>query len=110
MRKNMLKVLEAFKDGREAIGDSKRTCWTDGKTIWSYDMPIAQRLFNETSPPTVEVIDREKGPSRTTRAQIAAMWWLKHHHGFALKTVQRLKGHKDHVFRSKAGPSGYQGR
>lgn len=36
MRKNIQKVIEAWRRGYEATGDSRRTCWTDGGSIYSY--------------------------------------------------------------------------
>jgi len=68
MRKNMAKVIEAFKSGRAAIGDTKRTCSTDGNTIWSYAMPIAWRNPDGT----IGVVAYEKAPSQTTRTQVRA--------------------------------------
>ncbi len=47
MRKNVRKVIEAFKRGEAAIGDSKRTIWTDGTTIFSYSTAIAIRVPGE---------------------------------------------------------------
>lgn len=67
MRQNASKVIEAFKVGQAAAGDSKRTISTDGTTILSYAMPIARRVDG-----VVQVIDAKKAPSNTTRAQIRA--------------------------------------
>lgn len=44
MRKNVRKVIDAFKLGLPAVGDSKRTIWTDGKVIYSYTTAIAVRV------------------------------------------------------------------
>ncbi len=75
MRKNMQTVIAAFdsytatKD-RPVYGDSKRTCWTDGETIYSYAMPIARRQ----GPRCVVVVDRESAPvwSKTTSCQVTS--------------------------------------
>ena len=74
MRANICKVIQAFKLGKSAIGDSKRTCWTDGSTIFSYQMPIAW-WESDLKDPTIlraRVVDYEDGPSRTTKSQIRA--------------------------------------
>lgn len=67
MRKNIATVIAAFREGRGAVGDSKRTCWTDGTTIFSYAMPIAARYAGD-----VFVVPYDDGPSRTTKSQIRA--------------------------------------
>lgn len=74
MRRNIAKVIEAFKVGKPAIGDSKRTCWTDGATIYSYQMPIAWWESDLKNPHILRafVIDSNSGPSRTTKSQIRA--------------------------------------
>lgn len=56
MRKNVNKVVEAFKENKSCFGS---TVWTDGATIYSYGMPIVRRRGN-----TYCVI--LKGPSKTT--------------------------------------------
>lgn len=48
MRKNIAKVIRAFLDKKEASGDSKRTCWTDGDAIYSYRLPIAWYVNGRT--------------------------------------------------------------
>jgi hypothetical protein len=101
-RKNMQRVLEAWEQGRGAVGDSKRTCWTDGETVWSYDMPIMQRLGDGR----VEVIARKQGPTNTTRSQIAACAQFCDY----AKEVDCLTGRKPHVFRDRAGRDGHLGR
>lgn len=68
MRKNIRKVLEAFRYGSAANGDSKRTCSTDGKAVFSYNMKIAER----DSHGLIKIVPYAKGPSRTTRSQISA--------------------------------------
>lgn len=67
MRKNISKVIDAFMSRKPANGDSKRTCWTDGKTIYSYALPIARWESNGH----VGVIP-EGGLSRTTTSQVRA--------------------------------------
>ena len=68
MRANIKKVIEAFTAGEPASGDSKRTCSTNGYTIFSYEMPIAWRLLDGS----VVVAEYDAGPSRTTKSQIRA--------------------------------------
>jgi hypothetical protein len=67
MRANIAKVIAAFKQGKSAIGDSRRTCWTDGKTIFSYAMPIC--WYDQGK---AVVVPYEDGPSRTTKMHIHA--------------------------------------
>jgi hypothetical protein len=73
MRKNIEKVIKAFTSGVSAQGDSKRTCWTDGNSIYSYNMVIAKKNPGFTSHYNVTVINPECAPSRTTRGQIRAI-------------------------------------
>jgi len=40
MRANVRKVFRCWNDGKACSGDSKRTIWTDGKVIYSYNLPI----------------------------------------------------------------------
>lgn len=68
MRKNIAKVIEAFKAGKACKGDSKRTCWTDGKTIFSYDLAIAGYL-----PDGKTLWIHERNSTRTTNSQIKAV-------------------------------------
>ena len=68
MRANIEKVLAAFERGQAASGDSKRTCHTDGTTIYSYAMPIAWR----TPDGRIVVVPLADSPSRTTSSQIRA--------------------------------------
>lgn len=68
MRKNIAKVIAAFKAGKSIKGDSKGTCWTNGEDIYSYRMKIARKWLG-----SVQVIDRDCGPSMTTRMQISAI-------------------------------------
>lgn len=98
MRKNVVKVVEAFLVGKRAKGDSKGTVWTDGQTIFSYDMPIAQRRNNRS----LEVISSEAGPTATTRSQIRAVLFCLEQHGQLPRVVACLTGRKPHVFRDQA--------
>lgn len=70
MRKNVIKVLEAFKLGKKAQGDSKRTIWTDGQAIYSYRMLIAKRFSDGNGGERIVIIDRKYAPSATTRNKI----------------------------------------
>ena len=72
MRKNIAKVIEAFKAGKSAQGDSKRTCWTDGEAVYSYNMIIAKRIRNCTDD-RILIVQLACGPSKTTRSQIDAL-------------------------------------
>jgi len=72
MRKNIQKVIQAFKDGKAIQGDSKRTCWTDGRNLYSYNMLLAKR-FDNGGTDMIVVIDESYAPSRTTKAQIRAI-------------------------------------
>ena len=67
MRKNISKVIEAFKARKSAVGDSKRSCHTDGETIYSYSTPIGGRRPDGTLWIT------SNRYTRTTNAQIAAL-------------------------------------
>lgn len=69
MRQNASKVIEGFKAGVAAVGDSKRTISTDGKTIFSYKMPIACRLPSGV----IRVVSLSEAPSVTTKSQIRAI-------------------------------------
>ena len=66
MRKNISNVIDAFKNG---FAHKERTCSTDGTTIKSYAMTIAERNLDGS----VWVIDRGEAPSATTRSQVDAV-------------------------------------
>lgn len=66
MRKNIGKVIEAFRSGK-ALHD--KTCSTDGSRIFSYRMPIAERR-NDGS---VSIVSEGESPSRTTTSHIRAV-------------------------------------
>lgn len=93
MRKNVQKVMEAFDVGRASGGT---TVYTDGNTVFSYDMPIAQRIDGR-----IEVIT--DGPTMTTKQHIGA---VRSYLAFARAphaTVENLTGRAPHVFRRRAG-------
>lgn len=69
MRKNIARVIKAFREGYQDHGDSKWTCSTDGQTIWSYKMRIAWREPDGS----VKVVPVSDGPSVTTKSQIRAI-------------------------------------
>lgn len=103
MRKNIEKVINAFRAGKPAIGDSKRTCWTDGKTLFSYRMPIA-RHAKHANRGRIVLVRYSAAPTVTTRAQIRA---CEESFPNAVRVGAIDKGY---VFRSLAGESGYQDR
>lgn len=69
MRKNMARVIAAFKNQERARGDATGTCSTDGHNVWSYDMLIARRDLKGR----VYVVNRKASPLRTTSSQIDAL-------------------------------------
>ncbi len=71
MRKNIETVIRAFLSGKPATGDSKRTCHTDGRILYSYAMPIASRGAEGTI-----VAAESLSPSRTTTGQIRAVRYM----------------------------------
>lgn len=71
MRKNIAKVIAGFKEGKAVQGDSRRTCWTDGEAVFSYNMKIAKRIRGAED--RILIVARECGPSMTTRMQISAL-------------------------------------
>jgi hypothetical protein len=74
MRKNCIKVIEAFQKDKAAQGDSKRTIWTDGEgRIYSYNMLIARKFKDNFGGEMVVIIDRSYAPSATTRNKIDAV-------------------------------------
>ncbi len=66
MRKNIEKVIAAFKAHKQAQGDSKRSCWTTGEEIYSYSTLIVRR----NSDGSIWIHDRNS--TRTTNSQIDA--------------------------------------
>jgi hypothetical protein len=100
MRKNMGRVIEAFKRGESATGDSKNTCSTDGTTVYSYRMPVARRLKNGR----VQIVAYSASPTRTTTSQIHALM-VAFPDAAEVKTLD-----PSYTFRSLAGDSGYQDR
>jgi P2-related tail formation protein len=67
MRKNIAKVIDAFKRRVDAKGDSKGTCSTDGESIFSYRTEIARRLPNGL------VWVTSYAGSQTTKMQVSAI-------------------------------------
>jgi hypothetical protein len=73
MRKNIAKVIEGFKTGVAVQGDVKRTCFTDGRNIYSYNMLIAKRFSANFGGDMIVVISDEYSPSVTTTKHIRAV-------------------------------------
>lgn len=71
MRKNIRAVIQAFLAGRPAVGDSRRTCWTDGAILYSYAMPIGWREHPKYG--CVAVVAYECAPTATTRSHVRAL-------------------------------------
>ena len=63
MQKNIQNVVTAFNAGRH---HSEKNVSTDGRTIWSYAMPIVSKSPSGSS--TIWVLNR--GPSQTTNKHI----------------------------------------
>lgn len=99
MRKNISKVIEAFKAGREAIGDSKRSCSTDGTTVYSYRMPIARRV----SGGAIVIVAYDDAPTPTTRSQVRALQ-IAFEDAREASAAQLAPGY---VFRDLSGETGY---
>ena len=66
MRKNIAKVIDAFRRGESARGDSKGTCWTNGESIFSYANQIVWR------DPDGNLAFAERNSTRTTNSHISA--------------------------------------
>ena len=79
MRKNVSKVVEAFKVGKAIKGDSKGTIHTDGHNIYSYNMLIAKHFDNGGKPMYV-IISDEYSPSVTTTKHIRQIQSELPHH------------------------------
>jgi hypothetical protein len=69
MRTNITKVLKAWLAGKPAKGDSKNTCSTDGRVVFSYRMAIA--WWDASG---AVIVPYNAGPSRTTKSQIQACY------------------------------------
>jgi len=68
MRKNIQTVLAAWAHGEPC---KQGTCSTDGRTVFSYALPVARR---QTGPNRIDRITvRSTGPSHTTRTHIQAV-------------------------------------
>lgn len=63
MRKNLSEILKAFDAG---VAKSGKTCWTNGSTVYSYQLPIVKRDNEDL------IWIRESYPSITTQTQINA--------------------------------------
>ena len=66
MRKNIETVMRAFVLGQYA---NEKTIHTDGKTLYSYAMPIAKR--REGPVMTLTYFVKDKGPTNTTNTHIS---------------------------------------
>ena len=75
MRKNIEKVIAAFKLGKSTKGDSKATCSTDGETIYSYALQIARRHDDGSIwiLPYAEALKPDGEVSATTRLHVSAV-------------------------------------
>lgn len=73
MRKNIANVIVAFKEGRAIQGDSKKTCYTDGRNLYSYGMLLAKRFTDSCGKEMIVVIGEEYAPSITTKKQIRSI-------------------------------------
>ena len=82
MRKNISKVLDAFKEGKSAKGDSKESCSTNGIGIYSYTTLIALRLSDFLGRPRMWL--SSKTYSRTTSAQQSAIRLFARMNGYEL--------------------------
>ena len=61
-RKNVTRVFDAWVARRAAKGDSHGAIWTDGRTIYSYAMPIAVHMGGEQG----GLMDPTDSPTVTT--------------------------------------------
>ena len=83
MRKNIASVIDAF---HAYDGYRDKTCSTNGQTIFSYNMPIAERFRA-----TVGILKPEQAPTATTRAQVRAVFAaLAGNPGVTLMTREEL--------------------
>lgn len=73
MRNNIAKVIKAFKEGKAIKGDSRGTCQTDGRNIWSWNMLLAKRFTDNSGKERIVVIGEEYAPSITTKKQIMSI-------------------------------------
>lgn len=107
MRKNIEKVANAFVAGRAVVGSPDLR--TDGITVWSYDMPIAQWTARwGTAYDTAEIV--KTGPTATTRAHISGLVSALDQQQQSYFQVDCLTGRKPHVFRDLAGVDGRMSR
>lgn len=66
MRKNIASVIDAFHNHEPY---REKTCRTDGKVVYSYNMVIAVRAADGA----VVVVDPKHAPSATTRSHMRAV-------------------------------------
>lgn len=86
-RKNVSKVFDAWVAGKASTGSTNhhgsRTIWTDGKTIYSYAMPIAVRTG-----PTSAIVSKDS-PTVTTSCHLGGVRTLLHLEGFTYELQGR---------------------
>jgi len=99
MRANIEKVLHAFGAGSSAVGDSGRTCSTDGTTLYSYRMPIARRVGGR-----IYIVPYHMAPSATTRSQVRAA--QVYFHGKYTESATLGEGHASRYRHSRYGNDG----
>lgn len=76
-KKDTAKVVNAFLAGNECEGrpcpsNGLRRMRTDGRTLWSYAMPIA-RWVRHAGDPCIELVEYGRAPSATTRSHVRAV-------------------------------------
>jgi hypothetical protein len=78
VRKNIEKVIAAFKAGKAAKGDAKETCSTDGEAIYSYALQIARREDDGSIwiLPIEDALKPSGEISATTRSHVRAVSFL----------------------------------
>ncbi len=70
MRKNIRTVLAAWWAGESC---KQATCSTDGRTVFSYTLPVARKKPGCQVQKGMHVTVRSSGPTHTTRSQINAV-------------------------------------
>lgn len=95
MRKNVARIMDAFLVGRAA---SDRAIHTDGHTVWSYDMPIAQR-----TDAGIECVGLRQAPTMTTKMHVSSAQAYLALAGYPYTPVTVLTGRAPHVFRRQQG-------
>lgn len=84
MRKNIQTVLAAWWAGKPC---KQKTCSTDGRTVYSYALPVARKATRPGGP----VLVRSSGPSQTTRHQIRAVRSFVQEKGGRLGVTENLQ-------------------